>query len=82
MYALRFAHLRRGLPGGRHQAHGGWRGADGAQAALEWWPFGENPTGKALPFVVDTGLFCRHINPNGETFPDAGSLAAFKRGGD
>jgi hypothetical protein len=25
---------------------------DGAQAALEWWPFGENPTGKALPFVV------------------------------
>ena len=24
----------------------------GDQAALEWWPLGENPTGKALPFTV------------------------------
>lgn len=24
----------------------------GDQAALEWWPLGENPTGKALPFTL------------------------------
>ena len=34
LHALPFAHLRRGLPGGRHQAHGRRRGDDGAQAAL------------------------------------------------
>lgn len=26
--------------------------------------------GREFPFVVDTRLFCRHINPNGEQFPN------------
>ncbi len=50
----------------------------GYLAKAGWAEYADKP----LPFVVDTGLCCFHINPNGETFPDAGSLAAFKRGGD
>jgi hypothetical protein len=30
------------------------------------------------PFLCDTGLFCKHINPSGETFPDKASLAYFE----
>lgn len=34
--------------------------------------------GRQYPFLVDTGIFCRHINPDGTQFPDAASLAEFE----
>ena len=34
---------------------------------------------KEYPFVVDTSLFCRHIQPNGTMYPDSVSLAPFER---
>lgn len=30
------------------------------------------------PFLVDTGMFCRHINPDGTQFPDKASLSFFE----
>jgi len=34
--------------------------------------------GKQWPFLCDTGLFCRHINPDGTQYPDKASLAPFE----
>lgn len=33
---------------------------------------------KEYPFICDTRLFCRHIQPSGETFPDQRSLEPFR----
>lgn len=32
---------------------------------------------KEYPFLVDTGLFCQHIQPSGETFPPKATLAKY-----
>ena len=34
--------------------------------------------GREYPFIVDTGLFCRHINPDGTQYPDKQSVAQFE----
>lgn len=33
---------------------------------------------KEYPFLVDTGLFCRHIQPDGTQYPDSMSLAPYR----
>jgi hypothetical protein len=33
---------------------------------------------KPLPFLVDTGIFCHHIEPDGRVYPDAKSLARWE----
>lgn len=38
-----------------------------------WHDYADKP----LPFVVDTGLFCGHINPDGTVFPHKAQLAQF-----